>query len=135
MTGEGLATRLRIDEAARAGRLAFLEVGEADRRQLADLGEVLLPLLPEVIDRWYEFRLARPETRDLLERGRVKEHLRGAQAGYFRQLLAGPYDGPYFADRLNIGFIHERVGLGPEWYTGSYRKFQDVARTVLLESS
>jgi signal transduction histidine kinase len=128
-----LVSLLNLDEEARASRLEFLEIDDADRQLLGELGEALLPHVEEVIDRWYEFLVARPETRDLLERGRVKAHLKDVQTRYFRQLLSGPYDRSYFEDRLKIGFIHERVGLAPPWYTGAYRKFQDLSRDSLVE--
>ncbi|MBI5017805.1 MAG: hypothetical protein HZB55_20225 [Deltaproteobacteria bacterium] len=133
MAGEGLAARLNLDDVARTSRLEFLEVDTETRRRLAELAEVLLPRVSVVIDRWYEFLLARPETRDLLDRGRVRDHLKDAQEGYFKLLLSGEYDRGYFEDRLKIGFIHERVGLEPLWYTGAYRKFQDLTRELLVE--
>lgn len=114
-------------------RLEFLEVGPEDRAALAEVGGLLAPHHELLLDRWYAFLLSRPETRELLGRGRAASHLRGAQAVYFRQLFCGPYDGSYFAGRLRIGFVHEKVGLKPAWYMGSYRKYVEVVHTFLLE--
>lgn len=130
---EGLVALLNLDEAACTSRLEFLEIDGENRRQLEELGAELLPVVEEVVDRWYEFLLTRHETRDLLDRGRVQEHLKGVQVVYFRTLLSGRYDRAYFEERLKIGFIHQRVGLEPAWYTGAYRKFQGLCRDVLLE--
>lgn len=132
MTRSDWTRRLDLDARARTARLAFLELHAADRAELRALSEVLSPQIDALVDRWHAFLLERPETRDLLSRGRVQEHLRVAQAAYFRTLLAGPYDETYFDDRLRIGFIHQRVGLEPVWYTASYRKFQSLVRETLL---
>lgn len=123
---------LGLDATARASRLGFLEIDEGDRRLLGELAQVVAPHVDAIVAEWHEHLLARLETRDLLARGRVQEHLREVQARYFVQLLTGPYDEAYFEDRLRIGFVHERVALEPAWYMGSYRKFVALVRRRLL---
>ncbi len=123
---------LGLGPAERAARLAFLEIGDGDRALLAELSQVLGPHLENLVGEWHAFLLERPETRARLPRGRVGDHLRAMQTRYFQTLLAGPYNREYFEDRLRIGFVHERVGLEPDWYLGSYRKFQDMVRDLLL---
>lgn len=123
---------LGLGPVERATRLAFLEVGDEDRALLAELSQVLGPHLETLVTEWHAFLLDRPETRARLPKGRVGDHLRAMQTRYFQTLLTGPYDREYFEDRLRIGFVHERVGLEPDWYLGSYRKFQDMVRHLLL---
>ena len=130
---EDLLASLKLDEASRESRLAFVEIGEEDRRHLGELAEAISPHVDSLIAVWYEFLLNRTETKDLLDRGRVQSHLRIAQAGYFHQLLAAAHDRDYFRERLRIGYIHQRVGLEPAWYMGAYRKYVDLVRCFLGE--
>ncbi len=124
---------LGLGPEARKARLSFLELGPDDREALGELARELLPHLDEVVDRWHGYLLQRPETRDLLEGKRGRDHLRAVQVHYFRTLLQSPRDREYFENRLEIGFVHERVGLEPAWYTGSYRKFVDLVRSFLAD--
>ena len=124
---------LGLGPGAREARLSFLELGPADREALGELARELLPHLDEVVGRWHGYLLQRPETRGLLEGKRARDHLRAVQVRYFRTLLLAPRDREYFEDRLGIGFVHERVGLEPAWYTGSYRKFVDLVRAFLAD--
>jgi len=123
---------LAFDDDARADRLAFLEIGQVDLELLQELHALLEPHLEATVEEWHQFLLAQPKTRDLVPGGSLGEHLRAMQTRYFRTLLTGPWDRDYFEDRLRIGFVHERVGLEPPWYMGSYRKFQDLVRDLLL---
>ncbi|MEW6490081.1 MAG: protoglobin domain-containing protein [Thermodesulfobacteriota bacterium] len=132
MTDPAWTDLLALGPAQRTSRLEFLQIEEQDRSALAQLAQVLAPHLDSLVEQWHGFLLERPETRGRLPRGKVGDHLRAMQARYFRTLLSGPYDRDYFEDRLRIGFVHERVGLEPAWYLGSYRKFQDMVRDVLL---
>lgn len=129
---ERWVTLLKLDEEARSARLAFLEIDEGTRAALAELYEVLSPHLEAILEEWHGYLLGRAETRGLLQEGRVLSHLRAAQSKYFRTLLAGAHDVEYFEDRLRIGFVHEQVGLEPVWYVGSYRKYLDLVRRVLV---
>ncbi|RMG89835.1 MAG: hypothetical protein D6708_09375 [Candidatus Dadabacteria bacterium] len=122
---------LGLDAAGRRARVGFLGLSPSDRAALRDLHRVLEPRLDGLVDRWHRFLLKRPETRDLMARSGVRDHLRAVQTRYFRSLLTGPYDRRYFHERLRIGFVHERVGLAPPWYTGSYRKFLELVRGEL----
>jgi signal transduction histidine kinase len=129
---EGSTSIPLLDDGSFAARVSFLEIGEEDRTQLRELREILVPQLDSLIGDWHGYLLERHETHDLLSQSRVQEHLKVVQAKYFRSLLAGPYDRAYFEERLRIGLVHECVGLEPPWYTGSYRKFQDLVRSLLL---
>ncbi|GAB4258049.1 protoglobin domain-containing protein [Deferrisoma sp.] len=132
MTPRDWTAALGLDAARRRARLGFLGLTPADREALRNLLAILDPRLEGLVDRWHRFLLKRPETRNLMARAGVQDHLRVVQTRYFRSLLTGPYDRRYFHERLRIGFVHERVGLEPPWYTGSYRKFLELVREELL---
>jgi signal transduction histidine kinase len=118
-------------ESVRASRLEYLQLGEEDHRHLSELSSALAADLDTLVDEWHGFLLARPETHSLLERGRVREHLKVVQTKYFVDLFSGPRDGEYFRNRMRIGSVHHKVGLEPPWYTGAYRKFMDIVRSAL----
>ncbi len=124
---------LGLDDAAREARLSFLDIGPRDLERLARLRRILLPHLDGLVRDWHDELSRLPQTRKLLSSSRGREHLRTVQVRYFQTLLTGPYDRDYFEDRLRIGFVHERVGLDPAWYTGAYRKFLERVRRFLAD--
>jgi hypothetical protein len=50
------------------------------------------------------------------------ERLKQTQAAYFDSLTAGDYGPDYILHRLRVGIVHQRIGLGPQWYWGAYSK-------------
>ena len=65
---------------SQAARLELLEVGEEDRRLLAELAGVLSPHLDEILERWQEFLLSHADTRRFLVAEGVSKHLRAVLA-------------------------------------------------------
>jgi signal transduction histidine kinase len=122
---------VQLEDAERASRLAFLEISDRERELLSELGTVLAPHLGEIVERWYEFLLGRPETSGLLSRALVQHRLKASQLAYFQALFEAKHDRAYFEDRVRIGLVHARVGLEPPWYMGAYRKHEELVREFL----
>ncbi|MDT8406837.1 MAG: protoglobin domain-containing protein, partial [Methylococcales bacterium] len=49
------------------------------------------------------------------------ERLKQKQIAYFKRLITGDYDQDYVENRYQVGIKHQQIGLGPEWYIGSYQ--------------
>ena len=61
--------------------------------------------------------------------------LKHSQLGYYRRLWNGPYDRDYVKDRLLVGLVHQRVGVGLERYLGAYRLYLSEMLRLLLGDS
>ncbi|MCQ4248329.1 EAL domain-containing protein [Pseudomonas stutzeri] len=61
--------------------------------------------------------------------------LKHSQLDYYRRLWNGPYDRDYVKDRLLVGLVHQRVGVGLEWYLGAYRLYLSEMLRLLLGDS
>lgn len=116
-------------------RRAFLEIGPADEARLKEGHSRLQRFADEIIERFYEYLLAQPHTREVLQKepGLV-ERLKALQGRYFLQLTAGEYGLEYFENRLKVGQAHHRIGLSPEWYLGAYVKYLHIVSDVLSRS-
>ncbi len=58
--------------------------------------------------------------------------LKHSQLDYYQRLWKGPYDRDYVRDRLLVGLVHQRVGVGLEWYLGAYRLYLSEMLGLLL---
>jgi signal transduction histidine kinase len=122
----------RAGQTSAAAQLELLELGEEDRRLLAELSGVLSPHLEAILERWQDFLLSHPDTRKFLVREGVSTHLRAVLAKYLGTALAGPYDQRYFEERQRVGLVHARVELTPELYLAAYRKLYGLVQEFLL---
>ncbi len=95
---------------------AYVGFGEDDAQRLRQLGPLLRPHLPAVVERFYATVAADSRTIDILTRtGTPIEVLKRALQSWLESLFAGRYDADYLRRRVRIGKVHVRVGL-PEHY-------------------
>ncbi len=130
---ESLAHAMGIDPAEIAERRAFLEIDAADRQRLAQLQTPLKAAWDGQADAFYEHLLSFVDTRTLLTDPEVLNRLRNAHEQYFQRLLAEAPDWQYVQNRVNVGLVHQRIGLEPKWYIGAYRKYIASLLPTLLD--
>lgn len=127
-----LVERLGLRSAPLRERLAYLhwQAADAERLQaLAGHGEVVSAAFVEDLYR----ELGRfAETADILRDSRTVRRLKQQQLRYYRQLFVSDIDESYVHERLQIGHVHERVGVKLKWYLGGYRLFLSQMLHALL---
>ncbi|MFI5315315.1 MAG: sensor histidine kinase [Myxococcota bacterium] len=114
-------------------RLAFFELGEGDRENLARLRPVLERHADALVAAFYRHLLSFEHTRALLADADVKNRLLVKQREYLLSLADPGLDDAYFAERRAIGRTHVRVGLAPRWYLGAYSVYLRLLVPAILE--
>jgi PAS domain S-box-containing protein len=107
--------RLTGDEVAR--RREFVGISQADLAALGRLDPLMQARMPVVLDDFYEFLSADPETAAMVAPntvGRLKRQV----ASYWQELVTSQFGRPYAASRMRIGVMHHRIGLSLQWYLG-----------------
>jgi signal transduction histidine kinase len=115
-------------------RLAFLNLEEADRRLLADLGPLLEKHADALVAAFYRHLLSFAPTRALLKEPDVKRRLLAKQREYLVSLAAPCFDEEFVALRRHIGEVHQRVGLEPRWYLGAYSLYQALLTPLVCDA-
>ena len=120
---------LSHDEIVR--RKAFLDFSEEDAKRLGALAPLARKYADEVIDEFYAHFLSFGETQEFFRDRTTLNRVKRLQKSYFLRLTSGRYDQAYVANRLLVGAVHERIGLGVKLYLGAYRRYLDsVARRL-----
>jgi signal transduction histidine kinase len=101
-------------------QLAFLELGKDDLALLAELRPMLEAAQERFVGAFYRHLLSFEPTRRLLADPDVKDRLLDKQRSYLLSLTDPVIDERYVEERLQIGRVHESLGLEPRWYLGSY---------------
>jgi len=115
-------------------RKDFLEFREDDIANLAGINDVARRYADSVIDDFYRHLLSFEETRTFFRDPQVLERVKSAQQEYFLRLTQGNYDLAYAHNRLNIGAIHERIGLPIKTYLGMYNYYLRAVASRLDEA-
>lgn len=128
-----ILAEIGIDDNEIATRREFLSFGELDSLALKALHELLETHRTALTESFYAHLLRFPEMRPLLGDEAKLTRLKQAQSRYFSQLTSGCYDLSYVANRLQIGLVHQRVGLTPKWYMSAYCKYLCEVMPLIIE--
>lgn len=101
-------------------RLSFLEITADDALAVRGIAPEITARVALVIDDLYDHLEASGSLSHLLTDDETIRRLKSAQLRYYTRLVEGEWDETYYKDRLKIGYVHERVGLNPEFYLGAY---------------
>jgi len=123
-----------------AERLAFLEIGSRERRQLGQLQQKVRGSLGSVLDSFYEKLGRRPELTKFFSSPMQQQTARRRQEEHWAQLLGGELGADYLNSTRRIGDAHARIGLEPQWYIAGYallveRLCADLVRQTVSEQS
>ena len=116
-------SRLRLDERELASRRAYFEITDEDLQRLSGLRPFAERHSEAIVEALYEQILGHAESRSFFPDEATVIRVKKLQRQYFLGLFTGKLDLAYVEDRLRVGAAHERIGLAPKWYLGSYGRY------------
>ena len=117
-----------------AERLSFLRLSESDLALLSQLRPALERQAPTLVAAFYRHLLSFADLRDFLADPEVRARLVEKQRAYLLSLAGPTIDEAYVRQRLRIGEAHERVGLEPRWYLGSYALYFSLLVPIIRDT-
>ncbi|MDW7981188.1 MAG: globin-coupled sensor protein [Thermomicrobium sp.] len=144
-SGSDVARRLRVNDRNLALRREFIRLTAEDIAVLARLAPWADRVADRIAKRFYDHQFSFSETRRFFERyaqrkgitvDQLRAGLERTQAAYFRSIFeearhGGSFGTDYYARRLQIGAVHNRIELPLKWYLGSYALYFDLVRDEL----
>jgi len=98
----------------------YVSWSEVDERALRALHPIAQPRFPEIARVFYDTILAHDEARKSLTGGETQVgHLRVTLQRWMDELLRGPWDEAYYANRERIGRYHVRISLPQHYMFGA----------------
>jgi rsbT co-antagonist protein RsbR len=124
-------TKLKLDEAELRSRRAYFELTDEDLARLVGLRAFALKHDQAITDDFYQLILHHDESRRFFPDDATVKRVKELQKQYFLGLFAGRVDLAYVEDRLRVGVAHERIGMPPKFYLGSYARYLRLIREYL----
>lgn len=115
-------------------RKKFLQFGDEDIERLLEMNQLAQEYAEPVINDFYDHLLSFEETAAFFKDQRVLEYVQRKQKEYFLRLTQGNYDTDYIENRINIGAVHERIGLPVKSYLGMYMFYLRTVMDRLVEA-
>ena len=129
-----IVAEIRLDEEGARERLAFLEAGPRDAALLQRLHAKLEGRVTEEFAARLAGHLASFEaTRTRMGSDERQANFRCLAESYLGSVTAGDYGLGYQSQRIRIGVTHQRIGLEPRWYVGTYPHYFRVLLDLAME--
>jgi hypothetical protein len=126
-------SRIRLTGECTLERRAFIGLTDEDIAELRTLRGLIERETPAVLDEFYEFLSGVPEMAALVPPAtalRLKQQV----ASYWLELVEGDFGRTHAASRMRIGVMHEKIGVGPQWYlAGLARQLAGFLRVLAAE--
>jgi methyl-accepting chemotaxis protein len=101
-------------------RLKFYELDKVDRSTLAPIKRLLTRHIDVALTRFYAKVAGLPAISHFFSGRDHMDRAKNAQRAHWMGVFTtGPTD-DYYKRALNIGHVHARIGLKPQWYVGGY---------------
>lgn len=114
-------------------RRRFVGLTDDDVERLRALGPIVQRQMPEILREFYDFLAATPDMAALVPPATAERLIRQVNS-YWTEFCEATFDRPYAASRMRIGVIHEKIGVGPEWYlAGLARQCTGLLRAIAAE--
>lgn len=135
MNTQSLTQFMGIDANEQASRKKFVDFTDEDARALKALRPVVQQYADDIVDVFYANVERYKELISIIkDAGSNIDRLKTSQKRYLLEMFDGDYGDAYFERRLKIGVIHNRIGLTPRWYLGSYSVYScEIVKLVQRE--
>jgi methyl-accepting chemotaxis protein len=125
--GGELVRHMGIDHAEQQSRKAFIDFGMEDVQLLRELKPLIQENADSIVDGFYSNIERYGELIAIIsDAGSSIDRLKAAQKQYLLELFDGDYGNAYVERRLKIGIVHNKIGLTPRWYLGSYSVYSQL---------
>lgn len=110
----------KVDSREWREKLTFLGIDETTRVQVREFWAIIEDELPELLDGFYDHVFGWPQLSEKIGDRNNTGRLKAAQMNHWQRLFSGDFDQAYIDQVRKVGLAHERIGLEPSWYIGSY---------------
>ena len=125
--GSELVRHMGIDHEEQRSRMAFIDFGAEDVQLLRELKSLVNENADYIVDGFYSNIERYNELISIIrDAGSSIDRLKAAQKQYLLELFDGDYGDSYVERRLKIGVVHNKIGLTPRWYLGSYSVYSQL---------
>ncbi|MDA8093436.1 MAG: protoglobin domain-containing protein [Betaproteobacteria bacterium] len=127
------AVAMGMEASEQAALKAFLGMEDEDASLLRELAPYIQSQADAVVAEFYGRIEQAPELTALIRNaGTTIERLKQTQRTYLLEIFAGDFGAAYIANRLRVGAAHQKAGLTPRWYLGSYALYLSLLAPRIL---
>lgn len=132
-TERTLAEQIKLNRMEFEARKELLDFTPEDVYNLKKVGPRIESIIDLLVEEFYEQQTAIDDVALIIGDADTLERLRSAQKQYIIDLFSGYYDMTYANNRLRIGLVHKRIGVGPKFYLSAMQLLKSLLFKAIYE--
>lgn len=116
------------------GKVNFLQITQHDLDRMKQIEPLLTEHLEAITERHYRMLHQYSNLMQIIESHSTVERLSVSFRRYLQSLPHASLNDDYVAGREKIGEVHSKIGLAPEWYTGSYMRVYEYLIPAIIHT-
>jgi len=126
----------RMNDGHRLGnRIAYYRLADIDRENIKQIKKIVEPHMREIVDEFYAHVGKFPEALAIVSRaGTTIDRLKQTNSRYFTEFFKAEFGSAYYESRIQIGKIHAKVGLTPEWFFGAMSTYYQMMVPLICKA-
>lgn len=130
-TEQTLLEQMRITEFEIEHRKTLFSFAPDDAKLLLACRPAIEKIIDPLVSEFYQKQTSVPEIALLIGDADTLLRLHNAQRRYVLDLFSGVYDLEYVNNRLRIGLVHKRIGVGPKLYLSAVHILNGLLRDAI----
>ncbi|XID92008.1 protoglobin domain-containing protein [Paenibacillaceae bacterium WGS1546] len=116
----------RLDE-----QLQLIGLSEEDERAIQAVRPLILEQIEQIIESFYAKIGELPHLQRIVSEHSTIDRLKSTLRRHVVEMFESRIDADYIRKRLRIAEVHQRIGLEPKWYIGSFQNLQNAFLEIL----
>jgi rsbT co-antagonist protein RsbR len=135
VTEKTVMSNVGITESDIARRKQFVGLGADDLERLASMRELITQHVDELTDAFFRHLAGVSEAKVLLGYRELTNEARALKRAHLIEMTQGTYELSYVEQRIKLGLLYGRVGLGPRVFVGAFAQVIARAGELIMKDS
>lgn len=114
-------------------QLQMINLTDEDMRYISLFRPVVVSRIEQITASFYESILQVDKLNDIITRHTTVERLRQTLSNHLIEMFSGQIDDAFIQKRMKIALVHQKIGLPPKWYMGSFQNLQNTLLRIANE--
>lgn len=116
-------------------QIQMINMTSKDLELIAKLRPVVVSQIDRITSSFYEAILDVDSLKQTVTKFTTVERLRQTLSNHLIEMFEGKIDSAFIEKRLKIAMVHQKIGLPPKWYMGSFQNLLNTLLQIIHEQS
>jgi rsbT co-antagonist protein RsbR len=135
ITEKTVMSNVGITEADLARRKEYVQLGPDDQRRLAAIRDLIAKHAEELTEVFFQHLATLHEAKVLLGYKELTNQARSLKRAHLIDMVSGSYDMGYAEQRIKLGLLYGRVGLGTKVFVGAFQRVLARAGELIVKDA